>query len=76
MGHGIKWAQGLMEWIEQQQGTISYMPWAWNTWGAAGEVEGGGEALVEDYNGKPTDWGKAVKSSFEKASIGTQPSLV
>ena len=35
MGHGISWAQGLMKWIEIQGGTISYLPWTWNTWGAA-----------------------------------------
>ena len=72
-----------MQWIEQQQGTISYMPWTWNTWGALqrmGQAVGnttqaarsgsGGEALVKDYSGAPTAWGAAVKASFEKASVG------
>ena len=29
IGHGIEWAKGLFEWIEQQHGSISYLPWAW-----------------------------------------------
>ena len=82
MGHGISWAQGLMTWIEKQSGTISYLPWTWNTWGAMsnnasnttghmplGET-GGGEALVKNYNGEPTSWGQAVKDSFAKARTG------
>ena len=67
----------------------SYLPWTWNTWGAATRTRnetgstiaagleaaagarGGGEALVKDYKtGEPTDWGKAVKESFAKATAG------
>ena len=85
MGHGTSWAQGLMAWVEQQGGAISYMPWTWNTcsgdrrWcekGAAGNATaaarsgGAGEALVKNYDGEPTDWGKAVKASFEQATVG------
>eukprot|EP01047_Picozoa_sp_COSAG01_P045261 COSAG01_NODE_4156_length_5291_cov_4.177196_2_plen_84_part_00 len=82
-----------MKWIEGQRGTISYMPWTWNTWGAEGGAKpagggaaaadgggsssrGAGEALVVDYSGKPTQWGAAVKSSFEKATIGTHTAAV
>lgn len=50
-----------MKWIEQQEGTVSYLPWTWNTWGAednstwatdnstwaATRLGGGGEALVK-----------------------------
>ena len=81
MGHGISWAQGLMTWIEKQSGTISYLPWTWNTWGAMSNASnatghvplgetGGGEALVKNYNGEPTSWGQAVKDSFAKARTG------
>ena len=71
MGHGIQWAEGLMKWIEQQHGTISYLPWTWNTWGATAEAEGAGESLVSDYaTGKPTSWGQAVKTSFANARYG------
>ena len=79
MGHGIQWAVGLMEWIEQQHGSISYLPWTWNTWGSDSDARAGGkgEALVSDYStGEPTDWGKAVKSSFAKATIGTATQLL
>jgi hypothetical protein len=70
-GHGVSWAQGLFDWIEAQGGTVSYLPWAWNTWGPA--VNGKGEALVEDYDkGTPTEhWGTAVKNAFAEASLST-----
>ena len=43
MGHGISWAVGLMSWIEEQQGSVSYLPWTWNT---CGEGEGAGVTYV------------------------------
>jgi len=53
-------------------GSISYLPWTWNTWGADADTAGGGEALVSDYTtGKPTAWGQAVKNAFAKATVGT-----
>ena len=73
MGHGVTWSQGLMRWIEAQGGSISYLPWTWNTWGPANE-NGAGEALVKDYRGTPTEhWGTAVKSQFESASAKYLP---
>ena len=73
-GHGIQWAQGLFAWIEKQGGSISYLPWTWNTWGNTRNdtayAAGSGEALVTDYSGAPTQWGSAVKSAFAKATVG------
>jgi hypothetical protein len=40
------------------------MAWTWNTWG-------GNEALVSDYGGTPTSWGKVWKAQL--ASVGPAP---
>ena len=46
-GHGVSWAQGLFEWIEAQGGTVSYLPWTWNTWGPAdGDADARADAAV------------------------------
>ena len=58
----------LMAWIEQQQGSISYLPWTWNTWGvqqkdtAAREVQRD-EAEVRDVRAR--GGGEALVSDYD-----------
>lgn len=75
-GHGIDWASGLFSWIEKQAGSISYLPWTWNTWGThlrvPSHAQGAGEALVSNYTaGTPTPWGQAVRAAFARAAPAT-----
>jgi hypothetical protein len=42
-----------MSWLDQAG--VGYLAWTWNTWDC-----GGGPALIKDYDGTPTDFGRGV----------------
>lgn len=59
-----EWAETLMTWADRHD--VSYLAWSWNEWDCSG-----GPALIEDYDGTPTGYGRAVRRHFLSARSGT-----
>jgi hypothetical protein len=53
----------FMPWADQHG--VSYLGWAWDATDA-GWTCSGGPALIEDYGGKPTAYGVALKEHLAK----------
>jgi hypothetical protein len=64
---GAPFLNTLMSWVESQQ--QGYLAWTWNTWGTACNVI----ALIQAYDGTPTQYGTVYKTHLASLSTGPSP---
>ncbi|XP_054290757.1 endoglucanase-like [Macrosteles quadrilineatus] len=51
----------LLKWLDSKN--INYIAWVWNTWDCSS-----GPALIQDYNGTPTNFGVGYKEHLSKST--------
>ncbi|MDT5038214.1 MAG: endoglucanase, partial [Micromonosporaceae bacterium] len=54
---GSGYVAPLMAWLDEHG--IGYLGWTWNTWNCSS-----GPALISSYDGTPTAYGEAVRTSL------------
>jgi len=54
-----QYIDGLMQWLDEKK--INYIAWVWNTWDCSS-----GPALIQDYDGTPTNFGVGYKQHLQQ----------